>query len=77
MDDAETTTACILSDCASTDDLKHYLMKHATIVQQLVCRLGKEINQSETGIRALYDTWADMAVEQFAPSRQFPGTTLH
>ena len=77
MDDADTAIACILSDCATADDLRRYIMMHAIIVQHLVCRLGKEVNQSEAGIRTLYATWADIAVEQFEDWRAFPGTTLH
>ena len=77
MDDADTAIACIVAECETVDDLMRHIMKHALIVQHLVCRMGKEVHQSETGIRTLYVDWADLAVEQFHDSRAFPGRKPH
>lgn len=77
MDDTATELACILADCGNADDLSRYLMKHAVIVPHLVCLMGKEVRQSEAGIRTLYATWADMAAEQFQEPRTVPGKKLH
>ena len=77
MNEADAALAAILADCATDDDLTRYIMKHAVIVQHLVCRMGKSVNQTEEGIRTLYATWADMAVEQLEDPRTFPGTTYH
>lgn len=77
MDDADTAMACIAAECETVDDLTRHIMKHALIVQHLVCRMGKEIHQSEAGIRTLYADWADMAVEQFQDPRAFPGRKPH
>lgn len=77
MEDTATELARILADCGNADDLSRHLMKHAVIVQHLVCLLGKEVRQSEAGIRTLYATWADMAAEQFQGPRTVPGKTLH
>ena len=77
MNDTDAALATILADCATDDDLNRYISKHALIVQQLVCRMGKSIHQTEAGIRTLYAAWADMAVEQFNDPRTFPGTMYH
>ena len=77
MNEADAALAAILADCATDDDLTRYIMKHAVIVQHLVCRMGKSVNQTEAGIRTLYATWADMAVEQLEDPRTFPGRTFH
>ncbi len=77
MNETDAALAAILANCATDDDLKRYIIKHASIVQHLVCRLGKPVNQTEAVIRTLYATWADMAVEELNDSRTFPGTTYH
>lgn len=77
MDDTDAALACILADCKSSDDLKRNIAKFAIIVQVLVCCMAREVNQAEAGIRALYSTWADMAVEQFDDPRAFPGKKPH
>jgi len=65
MDDADVALAWILAQCKTREDLNKYIMTHALVLQYLVCRMATEVRQSEAGIRALYDAWADMAVEQF------------
>jgi hypothetical protein len=77
MDDADTALACILADCATSDDLKRYITKHAIIVQHLVCCMFEDRNHTEERIRTLYAHWADMAVEQSEDTRAFPGRKLH
>ena len=77
MIEADAALAAILADCATDDDLKRYIIKHAIIVRHLVCRLGKPIDQTEAAIRTLYALWADMAVEELNDSRTFSGTTYH
>jgi hypothetical protein len=77
MDDADDALACILAHCKSADDLNHYIMKYAIIVHYLVCCMAKEVHQTEDGIRTLYSTWADMAVEQLKDPRSFPSKKPH
>jgi hypothetical protein len=77
MDDRDTEFAGILADCASDDDLQRHIIKHALIVQHLVCYLVKERNHSEARIRNLYANFADMAVEKLRDPRLFAHRTLH
>lgn len=77
MDDADAAIAYIVAECETIDDLTRHIMKHALIVQHLVCRMGKEVHQSEAGIRTLYADWADMAVEQFDDPRVLCGRKFH
>jgi hypothetical protein len=77
MDDADNTLPCILADCATAADLDRYVIKHAIIVQHLVSKMAKEANISESKIRTLYATWADMAVEEFEDTRLFSDRKLH
>ena len=79
MNEADAALAAILADCATDDDLTRYIMKHAVIVQHLVCRVGKSVHQTRTeaDIRTLYASWADMAVEQLKDPRTFPGRKYH
>jgi hypothetical protein len=77
MDDADFALARILAKCKTRDDLNRYIMSQAIILQYLVCHMGREVNQTEAGIRTLYDAFADMAVEQFNDPKGFPGRKLH
>ncbi len=77
MDETDAALACILADCKSADDLKRYIAKFAHIVQHLVCCMAKEVNQTDAGIRTLYSTWADMAVEQLDDPGGFTSKKPH
>jgi hypothetical protein len=77
MDEADAALAYILADCATDDDLERHIMKHAIIVQPLVCCVVKDLDHTEARIRTLYANWADMAVEHLDDSRGFPGRRLH
>ena len=77
MNEADAALAAILADCKSPDDLKRYIAKFALIVQHLVCCMAKETHQTDAGIRTLYSTWADMAVEQLDDPRTFPSKKPH
>ena len=77
MNEADAGLAAILADCATDDDFTRHIIKHAVIVQHLVCRMGKSTHTTEAAIRTLYANWADMAVEQLNDPRTFPGGTYH
>jgi hypothetical protein len=77
MDVTDAALACILADCQDADDMVWYIGKLATIVQHLTCCMAREVDQTEAGIRTLYATWADLAVEQFADPRRFPSRKPH
>jgi hypothetical protein len=77
MNEADAALAAILANCATDDDLARHIIKHAVIVQHLVCRMGQSVHQTEDGIRTLYSTWADMAVEQLKDPRSFPSKKPH
>lgn len=77
MDEPDDAIAKILSGCRDEKELPRLILKHATIVQYLVCRMASDVNQSETGIRTLYATWADLAVERFQDQRTYSVQRLH
>ena len=77
MDEAEAAPAEILADCASDDDLQRYIMKHATLVQRLACRMVRGRDHAEERIRELYANLADLAVENLQDSGTFFGRKLH
>ena len=77
MNEADAALAAILADCATDDDLTRQIRKHAIIVQHLVCYMGKSADTTEAAIRTLYDTWADMAVEEFKDPGTFLGRKYH
>ena len=77
MDEADVVLAWMLAKCRSPDELQRRITAHAVLVQHLVCQFAREVHQSEAGIRALYSTWADMAVEEFGDRRSFPGRKPH
>jgi hypothetical protein len=77
MDDIDMELAFLLACCNSAEQLDRLIVKHGTIVQRLVCRAVKETNQTEDGIRTLYASFADMAVEQLKDRRQFPCRKPH
>ena len=77
MNEADAALAAILAECATDDDLERTIIKHALIVQHLVCRMGKSAHTTEAAVRTLYATWADMAVEQLNDPRTFPGMKYH
>ncbi len=65
MDDTDFAIASMLSKCKTSDDLQKLIIFQAIILQQLICKMASDIDQSEAGIRALYDALADMAVTEF------------
>ena len=70
MTDKEWTDAeLIIARCASLDDLSLQIVRHAKLVLYLVCEMGRKSDQTEDGIRWLYNQWADMAVEEFRSPR--------
>ncbi len=70
MTDKEWTDAeLIIARCASLDDLSLQIVRHAKILLYLVCDMGRKAEQTEDGIRWLYHSWADMAVEEFRSPR--------
>ncbi len=76
-DDIEAALASILANCKKPDDVQWYIGTLATIVQHLVCCMAREVNQTESGIRTLYSTWADMAAQQFGDGRGFRSKKPH
>lgn len=77
MDEIDAELAFILAYCTNAEQLNRQILRHATIVQKLVCRVAQEDNQTEDGIRKLYASFADMAVEQLKDQRQFPAGKPH
>jgi hypothetical protein len=77
MDEIDEELAAILCACRDGKEVTRLIMRHATIVQYLVCRLAKDAPQSETGIRTLYASWADLTVERFNDRRSFPARKPH
>jgi hypothetical protein len=77
LDDIDTELAFLLACCNSAEQLDRLIVKHATIVQRLVCRMAREGHQTEDAVKALYASFAEMAVEQLKDQRQFPTKTLH
>jgi len=77
MDDTDAVVAYILADCATDDELERHIMKHAIIIQRLVCCLVKDLKHTESRIRTQYADWADMAVEQLDDPRAFPSKKPH
>lgn len=77
MDDTETDSQSILADAATDAELTRAIITHAVIVQHLVCRMARQAHQSEAGIRALYETWADLAVEEFSDPQGFQRRKPH
>jgi hypothetical protein len=77
MDESESELAFILAYCKNSEQLNQQIVKYALIVQRLVCRSAKENNQTEEGVRTLYASFADMAIEQLKDQRQFPARKPH
>lgn len=70
MNDKEWTDAeLIIARCASLDDLSFEIARHAKIVLYLVCEMGRKAEQMEDGIRWIYSSWAEMAIEEFRSPR--------
>lgn len=46
MDETDTEPAFIIAGCKAPDQLQSQIMKYATIVQRLVCRMAREIHHS-------------------------------
>ena len=76
-DDQDIEIACILADCVSDADLLKRIMKHAGLLQRLVCCKVKGQEHAEDRIRTLYTDLADLAVEHMEDSRPFPLEKLH
>jgi hypothetical protein len=76
-DDLDIEIACILADCVSDADLLKRIMKHAGLLQRLVCCKVNGQEHAEDRIRTLYTDLADLAVEQIEDSRPFPSGKLH
>ncbi len=77
MDEIDEELGFILAYCKTADQVNRQIVKHATIVQRLVCRVAWESHQTEDGVRSLYASFADMAVEQLKDERQFPAKKPH
>jgi hypothetical protein len=77
MDHTDAAVAYILADCATDDNPERQIMKHATIIQRLVCHLVKDLDHAEAHIGELYSDLAHLAVEHIGDSRVFPGRKLH
>ena len=70
MADQEWTEAeLIIARCASLDDLSVQIIRQAKIVLYLVCEMGRKSDHTEAGIRLLYSSWAEMAIEEFHSPR--------
>ena len=77
MDDTDAVLAYILADCKGGNDMAWYIGRLATMLQYLVCCKAREFDETASGIRMLYMTWADTALEQFADPRRFPCKKPH
>lgn len=77
MDEIDEELIFILACCETAEQVDRQIIKHATIVQRLVCRAARECHQTEEGVRALYASFADMTVEQLRDVRQFPARKPH
>jgi len=77
MDELESELAFILAYCKTSEQVNQQIVKYALIIQRLVCRAARENNQTEEGVRTLYASFADMAVEQLKDPRHFSGRKPH
>jgi hypothetical protein len=77
MDDLDIEIACILADCANEDDLQQRIIKHAHILQRLVCSLVNRHDYAAERIRTVYSELGELAVERIEESRPFPRGKLH
>ena len=75
--ETDAALAHILADCKSVENMKRHIATYAIIVQYLVGCMARDVHQTEGGIRALYSSWADMAVEQFDHPRELPNKKPH
>jgi hypothetical protein len=76
-DDLDIEIARILANCLSDADLQQRFIKHARILQRLVCCMASRHDHAENRVRRLYADFADMAVEHIDDSRAFPRGKLH
>jgi hypothetical protein len=77
MDDLDIEIACILADCADENDLQQRIIKHAHILQRLVCSLVGGQDHAAERIRTVYSELAELAVERIDESRPFPRGKMH
>jgi hypothetical protein len=77
MDDLDIEIACILADCANEDDLQQRIIKHAHILQRLVCCMVNGREHAADRIRTVYSELAELAVERMDEARPFPREKLH
>jgi hypothetical protein len=77
MDDLDIEIACILADCANEDDLQRRIIKHAHILQRLVCCMVNGHNHAAERIRTVYSELSELAVERIEDSRPFPREKMH
>jgi hypothetical protein len=76
-DDLDIELARILADCANDDDLQPHIIKHAGLLQRLVCCMVKRGDEAESRIRKLYADFADITVEHMETSRPLPRGKMH
>jgi hypothetical protein len=76
-DDADIEIACILAGCKTEEELEQRIMKHARILQRLVCCMVSGREHAEDRIRTMYADLAELAVEKIGEVRPFPRGKLH
>jgi hypothetical protein len=76
-DDLDFEIACILADCVDEDDLQQRIIKHAHILQRLVCSMVRDREYAGERIRTVYSELAELAVQRIEESRPFPRGKLH
>jgi hypothetical protein len=76
-DELDIEIARILAACANDDDLQQRIMKHASILQRLVCCMVRGRDHAEDRLRTLYSDLADLAVEHMDDSRPLPRGKMH
>jgi hypothetical protein len=76
-DDLDIEIARILAECASDDDLQPHIIRHAGVLQRLVCCMVKPGDGAESRIRKLYADFANITVENMDISRPFPRGKMH
>jgi hypothetical protein len=76
-DDPDIEIACILAGCDTEDELQQQIMKHARILQRLVCCMVSGREHAEDRIRTMYSDLADLAVEKLEEPRVLPRGQLH
>mgnify|MGYP001113370900 CR=1 FL=1 len=70
-DETRAAAEAIIAKCDSAKDLESHIIHYASVLEYLMCHMGKQIQQDESGIRELYQQFAEMAVREFkTPNRR-------